>query len=174
MNMSEIAIVVIGSIACASDITTRRIPNWLTFGGAAAALDAHAAISGWSGVTMAGSGWLVGVLLFAPMFLLMGMGAGDVKLLAAFGAWVGPSQTISIAIAAAITGAVMALIFVAVRRRLLQTLSNVFELVRFWYLAGIQPFSTLTVAEPGALRLAYAIPITAGAIMTSWFSWSVL
>jgi prepilin peptidase CpaA len=174
MNMSEIAIVVIGSIACASDITTRRIPNWLTFGGAAAALVVHAALSGWSGVTVAGSGWLVGVMLFAPMFLLMGLGAGDVKLLAAFGAWVGPAQIVSIALAAAVIGAVMALVFVAVRRRLLQTLTNVFELVRFWYFAGIQPFSTLTVAEPGALRLAYAIPITAGALMTSWFSWSVL
>jgi prepilin peptidase CpaA len=174
MNMSEIAIVIIGSIACATDITTRRIPNWLTFGGAAAALVAHAALSGMPGVTMAASGWAVGVLLFAPMFLLMGMGAGDVKLLAAFGAWVGPSEIVSIAIAAALAGAVIALIFVAVRRRMRQTLTNLYELLRFWYFAGIQPFSTLTVAEPGALRLAYAIPITAGALMTSWFSWSVL
>ena len=51
-----------------------------------------------------------GIVLFLPFFLLRGMGAGDVKLLAALGAWLGPMQTIWLALFTSIAGGVMALV----------------------------------------------------------------
>ena len=53
-------------------------------------------------------GWMLGAALFFPMFALRGMGAGDVKLLAAVGAWLGPLPVVSVALITAIAGGVAA------------------------------------------------------------------
>ena len=73
-----------------TDIRTRRIPNVLTFGATIAALVFHGSTAGTSGLATSVGGWMVGAALFLPVFALRGMGAGDVKLLAAVGAWLGP------------------------------------------------------------------------------------
>ena len=83
-----------------------RIPNWLTFGAALAAL-AYGAFD-WriAGVGISAAGWLAGAALFFPFFALGGMGAGDVKLLAALGAWLGPAESVWLAMFAASAGGV--------------------------------------------------------------------
>ncbi len=96
-------------IACVTDVRSRRIPNVLTLGGAAAALVFHAVTAGGAGVGAATIGWLVGTAVFLPFFLLGGMGAGDVKLMAALGAWLGPAEAFAIAIYASLAGGVLAL-----------------------------------------------------------------
>jgi prepilin peptidase CpaA len=76
--------------AAATDLRSQRVPNWLTVPTAIAGLAFHAfAPSGWgAGVSLAGFA-LGFALLFLP-WLLGGSGMGDVKLLAALGAWLGP------------------------------------------------------------------------------------
>ena len=49
-------------------------------------------------------GWMLGAALFFPVFALRGMGAGDVKLLAAVGAWLGPLQVVCVALVTSIAG----------------------------------------------------------------------
>ena len=78
-------------MACATDLRTSRIPNLLTFSAAAAGLAWHA-FGGWAPLASALGGLALGLLLFLPIYLLRGMGAGDVKLLAALGAWLGPGE----------------------------------------------------------------------------------
>ena len=78
------------ALACISDVRTRRIPNALTFSAVATAVVFHLLTGGWSAAGWSFAGCLLGALLFFPMFALRGMGAGDVKLLAAVGAWLGP------------------------------------------------------------------------------------
>ena len=46
--------------------------------------------------------WVLGAALFFPFFALGGMGAGDVKLLAALAAWLGPADAVYLAMFAAI------------------------------------------------------------------------
>ena len=91
------------------DVRTRRIPNWLTFGAALAALAYAAFDAGLPGVGTAAAGWIAGAALFFPFFALGGMGAGDVKLLAALAAWLGPSESVWLAIFAAMAGGVLGL-----------------------------------------------------------------
>ena len=77
-----------------------------------AALAYAAFDAGLPGVGIAAAGWLAGAALFFPFFALGGMGAGDVKLLAALAAWLGPSESVWLAIFAAAAGGVLG-VFVA-------------------------------------------------------------
>ena len=101
--------VLLGLIASVQDLRFRRIPNWLTAGGACAAL-LYAAFQGPRALGMALAGAAVGFLLLLPLQLRGAMGGGDVKLMAAFGALLGPSGIAEAAVFASIGGAVWALV----------------------------------------------------------------
>ena len=162
------AALIIGAAACITDLHSRRIPNWLTFGAAATALAFHFADAGQAGAQQAAAGWATGLFMFMPLFLLGGMGAGDVKLLAALGAWLGPSAAFWMAIYASMTGGVLAVI-VSLRHNYLGTaLKNVGALGKFWWLVGIRPMSSLTLERGTGPRLAYAVPVFLGMVMTIW------
>ena len=112
---STVAVVVVAAAASVCDLRNRRIPNTLTIGAAATAVAMHVLLSGWSGLFSALSGWAIGIVLFAPLYALGGMGAGDVKLLAAIGAWLGPVGALWTALYGAIAGGVLALFVAATR-----------------------------------------------------------
>src|SRR3990170_4623177 len=97
-DFRTVIVLTVSLAAVAFDVRTRRIPNWLTFGAAAAAFGYAGLHSGLTGVGIGVLGWLVGAALFFPFFALGGMGAGDVKLLAALGAWLGPTESVWVAI----------------------------------------------------------------------------
>ena len=111
-------------VASAFDVRSRRIPNALTFGAVAAALAFHGWTRGLEGILGAASGFGVGFALFFPMFALGGMGAGDVKLLAALGAWLGPAAAAWTALYAAMAGGVMAVALAVARGVLSATASR--------------------------------------------------
>jgi prepilin peptidase CpaA len=163
-----VVITIVGLIACVIDVRWRRIPNVLTLTTALSGLLYHYSISGSDGLGTAALGSLVGLALFFPLFALGGLGAGDVKLLAAFGAWLGPQQTLMAAAATTILGAIAALIVVLARRRLSNTLANLYGLLAFWMVRGLRPQPGMTLATADSLRLAYALPITMGALATIW------
>ena len=108
-STTHVAVVVLVAAATMCDLKTRRIPNSLTLGAAAVALVLQLALAGWPGLGFAASGWLLGLVLFFPVFALGGMGAGDVKLLAAIGAWLGPVGAAWTALYGALAGGIMAL-----------------------------------------------------------------
>lgn len=161
-------VVAIAAVACVYDLRERRIPNWLTFGGAAVALVFSAWTGGPSALGWAVAGWFVGCALFFPFFALGGMGAGDVKLVAAFGAWLGPGLAVWTALYAGVAGGVLAIVVAAWRGYLRQALTNVWALLGFWRLAGIQPLPGLTLRTAEGPRLPYALPIAAGAVLVLW------
>jgi prepilin peptidase CpaA len=158
----------IGVIACVTDLRTRRIPNVLTFGAAALALAFHGVVSGLPGVQSAALGWLAGVAVFLPFFLLGGMGGGDVKLLAALGAWMGPGDAFWLAIYASIAGGVMAVAVSVARGYLTTALGNLRELLTYWSIVGPRPMAALTLEHGNAPRLAFAIPMLVGTMVTLW------
>ena len=124
MNIFQSVAIVLVVIAAGWDLATRRIPNVLTFGAALAGFLAHGYMAGWSGAGASLAGWAVGVAFFFPFFALGGMGAGDIKLLAAVGAWLGPAATVWVALYSSIAGGVMALIVAAFTGYLKQSYTN--------------------------------------------------
>jgi prepilin peptidase CpaA len=167
MDIAALAAVVLAAIACWTDLRTRRIPNVLTFGAAAAGLAFHAFFSG-SGPLTALAGWFTGVLIFAPLFLLRGMGAGDLKLLGALGAWLGPLMAVRIGLWSALAGGVLAIVVAAAHGYAGQALRNLRLLLVHWRVSGIEPVDPLTLDKGTGPRLAYAVPLMVGLMVALW------
>jgi len=167
MTVAQIASIVVVLAACVPDLRTRRIPNALTFGAALAAFAFHGVSGGWAGLLASVAGWLVGAALFFPFFALRGMGAGDVKLLAAVGAWLGPLLVFWTALFTSLAGGVIGLAVAAAHGYHRTAVRNVLALIGFWRVAGVRPLPELSL-EGTAPRLAYAVPIAIGTVVTLW------
>jgi prepilin peptidase CpaA len=109
-----LAAAVASSVAVATDLRHRRIPNWLTGGTLAAGLVMNVWLAGLDGGLTALLGAGLGFFLLVPLYALRAMGAGDVKLLAALGGLLGPRDLVSIAVYGAIVGGAISL-FVMLR-----------------------------------------------------------
>lgn len=96
-------------IATATDLRSRRVPNWLVFPFLIAGFAVSTWLNGWSGLTHSAEGMALGFGIFGIFFWFGGMGAGDVKLAAAIGAWIGPEQTMLALLFTALVGGAMAL-----------------------------------------------------------------
>jgi prepilin peptidase CpaA len=158
----------VGFVACITDVKSRRIPNVLTFGAALAGVVYHGVNAQTSGLVHALTGWLVGAAVFFVPFALGGLGGGDVKLLAALGAWVGPADALWMALYTGLAGGVLAVVVAARRGYLRKALSNVWLLLSHWRVAGLRPVHEISLEGSQGPRLAYAIPIFVGTLITVW------
>lgn len=112
--------------AAATDLEGRRIPNGLTFGAWLVALPVQMALHGAAGGALVwAAGWLAGLALLLPFYMVRGMAAGDVKLLAAVGAWVGAPMTLHIALLSFVIGGAWGLAIALRRGRAGELLRNV-------------------------------------------------
>src|SRR5580765_7538043 len=164
MDLGRVAVLGVVGAAAVIDVRTRRIPNVLTFGAAAVALFYALWTAGLHGLALSAAGWATGIGLFLPMFLLRGMGAGDVKLLGAVGGWLGPAGVLYAALYSVLAGGVLALVVGAIHGYLGKALSNLWGLLGFWRTAGIQPLPGLTIDDAAGPRLAYGVAIAAGTL----------
>ena len=155
-------------LACVTDVRSRRIPNVLTFGATIAAVALHGFVTGTSGFVFSATGWLVGTALFFPFFALGGLGGGDVKLLGAIGACLGGPVVVFVGLYSAIAGGVLAVI-VAIRAGYLRTaLRNLYYFLTFWKTFGLKPIEGFDLDHAQAPRLAYALPVLTGLLVTLW------
>ncbi|KVN03155.1 MULTISPECIES: prepilin peptidase [unclassified Burkholderia] len=112
-------------VAASIDLASRRIPNRLIALGLVGALVAQCALPGpHTGFVAWLAGAATGAGLLLPFYVVRGMAAGDVKLMLAIGAWVGPTLALHIALATFVVGGAWALAVVAKRRRLRKLLAN--------------------------------------------------
>ena len=154
----------VAGVALVTDLRARRIPNWLTASALLVGIVGNVCLGVFgSGLTGAASGAgvallgaLLGFALLFPMYLFrvagVGrvIGAGDVKLLAALGALVGPQALISIAIYAAMAGGIQAVIMLMQRGRL-----------------GLFAYEALVMRvspTPSGAKAPYALPIFIGVV----------
>jgi len=153
--------------AAVIDGRTLRVPNWLTFHFLIAGL-IYAFLNGGSAMllsSLAGAG--VGLLTLLPLYSIGGMGAGDVKLMAGLGAWIGPWLVLWAFVATAFTGALMAIVMIVYSGGLYRHLA-MFHTIGMEVLTVRNP---VVLAERAAARkssmllLPYAIPIAAGSIV---------
>lgn len=148
------------------DARTRRIPNAITLPAMLAGLLLHFGLDGWRGLGLSAAAGLLAGLLFLFFHLAGGMGAGDVKLMAAVGFLSGSNSIVEIVIATALAGGVLAIALALARGRLKQTLSNVLILLAHHRSAGLRPHPELNVASSSTLRIPYGIAIAAGCLIT--------
>ena len=144
------------------DLRVRRVPNALTIPLALAGVALAAAGLGRIEASAAIAGWAAGLALMLPGYLLGATGAGDVKLMAAVGALLGPEGALWAFLYTAIAGGATALIVAALRRRLRQTLDETMWLVLS------RGANAAALEDPQANnRFAYAPAIAIGAVITA-------
>ncbi len=148
-----------------------RVPNWLTF---------HFALGGlvfaaWSGSremllwSLAGTG--VGLISLLPLYAIGGMGAGDVKLMAGVGAWLGPWLTLWAFVSSALVGGLIGAAMILASG----------DVIRHWVMFQTIGHEILSIRNPAVLAeragerkknmmlLPYGIPIAIGSI--ACFGW---
>jgi len=118
--------------ACAGwlDWRSRRIPNWLVLAGLVAGIALNTFLlydnpSPLSGLWYSLQGLGVAFLVYFPLYLLRGMGAGDVKLMAAVGAIVGWKAWIFVLFFTSVLGGLTAVLVVVSKGRIYHTLQNI-------------------------------------------------
>jgi prepilin peptidase CpaA len=102
-------------IAAITDIRSQRIPNMLTFTTMGLSLLYHIQGSGLHGLFFSLSGLALGLAFFMLPYLMGGMGAGDVKLLGAVGAALGPKGVFAAALCTALVGGVYAAALILIK-----------------------------------------------------------
>src|SRR5258707_6460288 len=91
--------------AAVHDLRSRRIPNWLVLAGLVLGVALNSFLHPyWPGFKEAAQGFGLALLIYFPLYILHAMGAGDVKLMAALGAMVGPGPWLALFIVPAILG----------------------------------------------------------------------
>jgi prepilin peptidase CpaA len=128
-NPAFVALAVGAVAATIIDLRTRRIPNTLT--ATMAGIGLGLAATGMSGISVWASmaGFAIGLALMIPGHALGATGAGDVKLMAAVGAVVGPALVVSAFLFTAVAGGVLAVAVAARRRRLAATIAGTGRLI---------------------------------------------
>lgn len=119
------------------DLLTRKIPNWLTFPAMFVGVAAQVWVFGWAGALDGSLGLLLGFVLFFPIYAFGYMGAGDVKLLMAVGAWLGWHNCLKIAVVSVIFGAVYAFFEIIWRGRLMAVAYNTYSFLRALFVPGL-------------------------------------
>lgn len=143
-----------------------RVPNWLTYPMVFAGLAYNAYAFGWNGLGMALLGMVVGLLCLMPLYAVGGMGAGDVKLMAGVGAWLGWEVTAYSFVVTVVVGAVMAIGMVLQRNAVIKHWANALTIWNEWRtIRDPRQLSEIAAKrKPTMLLLPYGIPICIGSI----------
>lgn len=158
-----------------SDVRQRRISNCLVLAGSCMGIACNgilpegngfaSALPGGLGFWGAASGFMAGLGILLPLYMLRAMGAGDVKLMAMVGAFLGPHAVVRVVLATFLVGGAMALAVVLRNGSLGRLLAN----LRTMLLAGffklmLKEVPTVDAAAVSAGKLPYAVAIAGGTV----------
>jgi prepilin peptidase CpaA len=173
--LSLTALAVIAACAVVHDLHFRRIPNSIVLAGMTLGLifqtfapDGGRLFSGGSGLGFSSAllGGLTGLGLFMPLYLLRVMGAGDVKLLAMIGVWLGPQGVAWTALWTLLAGGVLSIAAALLSGTLRQVLINLHIMFATRSLMSVQGSgdSNRDAAPTATGRLPYALAIATGMV----------
>jgi len=161
-----IAAVAISSVAAVTDIRSRRIPNLLTCSSMVLGVGYHTIINGPQGFLFSTAGLFLGIGLLVLFYLAGGMGAGDVKLMAAVGALLGPKGVFTVFIFTALAGGVYALGLLVLRFRVTGAaiqLSTMLSSSKF----GASSMDAASTGNGKTAVLNYGVCIAIGVLLTA-------
>ncbi|MEM1097213.1 MAG: prepilin peptidase [Planctomycetota bacterium] len=166
--------------ACWFDMRTGRIPNSLTYGFAAGALtfwslglsvlagldetaDGAVTKAFVSGLSASGIAMLAALIPAMIVVLLGGLGGGDMKLLAACGAWLAsPMAVLDMAVVSLVAAAAMAIVIMIKKRIVKRTLAGVLG-VGFLVASRVKPDLADGASAPGSATVPFAVAVAIGA-----------
>jgi prepilin peptidase CpaA len=167
-HLSTAALIAFVASVALVDLRTHRIPNLLCLAGAIAGMALQSFSQGADGALAGLGGAGVGLCMFLPFYALRAFGAGDVKAMAAVGAFLGPEQALVAVAATLMAGSVLG---IGVLLRIAASPASAFY--RVFAVIGA-PFSIARGAErsasAGQERFPYGAAIAAGAIVTLFWS----
>jgi prepilin peptidase CpaA len=138
-----------------TDMRAHRIPNWLISGILLSSFTCQLLINGLSGLLYGLAGLAVGMGLFLAFYIGRGMGAGDVKLMGAVGAMLGPLGALLAVACSLIAGLIMVL--------------GARQLAQFSYrYAALRAVPEFFVHKNDAIRVPYAPAIAVGYAAALW------
>jgi prepilin peptidase CpaA len=156
-------------VATFTDLHSRRIPNWLVVPFMIAGLVVPAWLHGWHGFSQSLEGFGLGALIYGILFWMGGMGMGDVKLVAAIGAWIGPAQLLLAMVLTAMIGGFMAVGWAFLGGFAGDLFKGSGDLLFGMGKRGLNPHPELVLDNPKTRKLPYAPAIAIGTLI-SFFS----
>lgn len=163
----ELVLLALVTAAALVDLAQRRIPNLLLLVGWVSALplqllSPHPAPALLAALT----GAVFGFLLFLPLYLLRGMAAGDVKMMATVGLFIGPYDTLQVAVMAWCAGGVMALAIIVGKGQVRRAVANFGDLLRpMWMRARGVPAVAEPMRQPSVGGMPYGLAIAAATMI---------
>ena len=161
--------VLVPSILLASwiDYKAKKVPNWLNVAIVATGFVVQGYFYGMSGLSTGGLGLLVGFGLLIVPWSMHGMGAGDVKLMAAIGVWFGPAMTLASFCVGAVIGGVVAVVMIVSSGRMSHAVLNLQTILvkvsnrktAFSEFGGAKTFGSTSQLLP------YGVPLTIGSLI---------
>lgn len=169
----QVVLVLVVLVAAIYDARFRRIPNWVVLIGLILGLGLNTFLFEWTGLRSSLLGLGLAFLIYFPLYLLRGMGAGDVKLMASIGALAGPANWFGIFVLTAVLGGVAAIALLLAKHQLTRGLSNVAFLAG--QLVSLKaPYATredLDVTSGKSLKLPHGVVIAIGSVLFLGASW---
>jgi prepilin peptidase CpaA len=168
MTQAAVNVIVVAFVCAAAwwDMKAGRLPNAITVTGLAAALILRAPL-GVESLLQGVGGFALAFGVSVVLYALRAIGGGDVKLLAAVGAFLGSAEIVGALALIAVLGAGYALLSLTWKGLLPLLVFNTLELVKGWLTLG-RAGAIRKLESPGALTIPYGIPIAVGTLIW-WF-----
>jgi prepilin peptidase CpaA len=163
----KLALVGLTGISAITDLYSRRIPNPVIVAGFIAGVALNTWIGGWSGLLHSLSGFGLAILIYVPLFILRAMGGGDVKLMAAAGAIVGPRDWFTLFIFASLAGGAIALGMLLARNALGAAFWKIMHILKelAHFRAPYKSQPDLDISSAQALTMPHGVAIAIGAAL---------
>jgi len=157
---------IVVAIATVTDLRSRRIPNWLVLPFLIAGFAVSGRQHGLNGLVSSTEGLVVGAALFGLLCMMGGMGAGDVKLCGAIGAWVGPSQMLVALVMTGIAGGIIAVSLAVAGGFAAEMLQGTGDLIFGLRRRGLTPHPEMVLNNPLTRKMPYAPAIAIGTLIS--------
>lgn len=162
MLMAMMSALLLGAVIY--DVVSHRLPNHYLLLGLLVAFGLQAWIAGWGGVISAGAGFLTGFALFVPFYALGGMAAGDVKMMAVVGTFLGGIGAFWAGAYSLMAGSVLGVIYLLYKGHLGKLV------VRYWAMAATRSRIVAEEDDAARHRFPYAIAIAVGTLLSLYWT----
>lgn len=166
MNALILILLFILIVATWLDLVRHRIPNVITFVAMAVGLCSQGWAFGAEGVLVGLGGLMAGLVVLLPLYIGGGMGAGDVKLMAAVGTFLGPLNALVAGALTLLAGGVLAIGVLLMRKCAMPLLRRYGSMLQCLLTTGRVGYVSPQAGEAAAIRFPFAVAIAVGALTT--------